>query len=148
MSQVSERSVVSADNYHELKNMILSNDEASKTLALAILEQSDYEASEIYILCLMKETQKSLFNSGKTFKDDFPDLYNRVADRLLEEATEISTLSFRKVYEIGVKRNKQDEIAFLVNIFSEEVKNLLKDYGFSFLDYFDLKLTPKENGVN
>lgn len=145
MSEVTERSVISAENYDELKTMIQSNDDASKNLALTIMEQSDYDKSEIYILCLLKESQEILFKRDKSFKEVFPDLYDRVSNRLLEEATEISTLSFRKVYEIAVKRNNQEELRFLLNIFSNEVKSILIDYGFNFLDYFDVQLVPKSN---
>ena len=117
MSEVTERSVVSSDNYAELINMLKSNDEASQNLALTIMEQSDFDKSKIYLFCLLKETYKEVFgNDSKRFEEIYPELHRNVSHSLAEEATNISTLSFRKVYEIAVARNNKEELSFMLNV--------------------------------
>jgi len=143
--EVTTQTVVSAENYAELKKMMLSNDDASKNMGMTILEQSEFDSSQIFILCMLKETFSEVFknDSGK-FESQFPVLHKKVSDLLKDEGTEISTLSFRKVYEVAQKRNNENEISFLLNVFKDELITLLLDYGFSFLEYLDITITPKK----
>jgi hypothetical protein len=143
--EVTERTVVSIENYDELKNMLLSNDEASQKMALTILEQSNFESSQVYILCLLKETFSEVFkNDASKLEKDYENLHKSLADILKEDDTEISTLSFRKIYELSVDRKIEEEMTFLLDIFKEELVTLLKDYGFSFLEYLDIIIKPKQ----
>jgi len=144
--EVTAQTVVSAENYVELKSMMLSNDKASKNMALTILEQSEFEKSQVYIMCMLKETFSDVFkNDSLEFEKEYPQLHKAVAEKLKDEDTEISSLSFRKIYEITQKRKNEEELEFLLNIFKEELISLLVDYGFSFLDYLDITITPKKN---
>ena len=143
--EVTTQTVISAANYVELKNMILSNDDASKNMAMTILEQSEFDSSQVYIMCMLKETFNEVFkNDSSKLEEDFPELHKKVTELLKEKDTEISTLSFKKVYEVAQTRNNKEEINFLLDVFKEELVGLLVDYGFSFLDYLDITITPKK----
>ena len=145
METVTTQTVVSPDNYAELKNMMLSNDDASKKMALTILEQSNFETSQVYILCLLKETFSDLFkNDTSKLESEYPELHKGLTEALKDDDTEISTLSFRKIYELAATRKTEAEMNFLLEIFKEELIGLLKDYGFSFLEYLDITITPKK----
>ena len=148
MTKVTQRSVVSSENYAEVKTMMLSNDEGSRNLALTIMEQSDYKESEIFILCLLKETFSSIYGDHgpyRDFQEKYPVLYNNIHTRLKESATEISTLSFRRVYELATQRGNKEEISFMLQLFKEELFTLLGEYGFTFLDFLDIEIKPKKN---
>jgi len=143
--EVTTQTVISAANYVELKNMMLSNDDASKNMAMTILEQSEFDSSQVYIMCMLKETFNEVFkNDSSKLEEDFPELHLKVTELLKEKDTEISTLSFKKVYEVAQTRNNKEEINFLLDVFKEELVGLLVDYGFSFLDYLDITITPKK----
>jgi hypothetical protein len=145
MNDLIKQAVVSSDNYTELKTMMISNDVLSVNLALTILEQSDFEKSQIYILCLLKETSKEdFFNNSSKFKKECPLLHEKVTEKLLDHDTNIASLSFRKIYEIAVSRKKKLELSFMLNVFKKELMSLLGDYGFTFLEYIDIELKPKK----
>ncbi|MHA2403482.1 MAG: hypothetical protein ACXADH_10870, partial [Candidatus Kariarchaeaceae archaeon] len=57
--------------------------------------------------------------------------------------TDEITLSFRKIYEAAVKRDKKAELLFLINLFSDKLKDVLIEYGFNFMEYFDIVVKPK-----
>ena len=146
MNEVMTQSIVSSDNYIEIKNMLKSNDNGSKNVALSILEQSDFEKSKLYILCALKETYP---NVKEDFKSEmYRTLFDNVNTTLKDSATDISSLTFRKIYEIAVERDNKDEIAFMLSIFKDELLGLLKDYGFSFLEYLDIEIKPKKIEAN
>jgi hypothetical protein len=145
MESVTTQSIVSPDNYAELKNMMLSNDDASKNMALTILEQSNFEISQVYILCLLKETFSDVFKNDKSkLEKEYPNLHKELTNALKDADSEITTLSFKKLYELSMSRKVEKEMNFLLNIFKEELIGLLKDYGFSFLEYLDITITPKK----
>jgi len=146
MSEVTERSVVSCDNYAEIKNMLLSNDEGAKNVALTIMEQSDYKQSEIYILCLLKEAYSDVFGThGATkFEESCPDLYQNIVNSISDKGEDnISTLSFKVCFDIAMARNNKTEIDFMLGLFTTELTALLKEYGFEFLEYVDVFVKPK-----
>ena len=140
--EVTEQSVVSQENYEEIKNMLTSNDAGSKKVALTILEQSDYNKSEIYILCMLKEVE-SVF-SELSFEEEYKQLSNKITKRLESEGTDISQLSFRKLYEIAIARDKPEELEFMLNTCKEELIKFLKEFGFTFLDYLEISFKQKE----
>ena len=138
--EVTKKSIISSQNYCEIKNMMLSNDDASKKIALTILEQSDFELSQVYVLCILKETFSEAFeyNSTELEKD-----YKKITKVLKGKKETIATLSFKNIYELSVNRKVEEEMKFLLNIFKEELITLLKDYGFTFLEYLDVNITQK-----
>lgn len=146
MSKTMERSVVSADNYAEVKNMLLSNDESSTTLALSIMEKAEYSKSEIFILCLLKETFEKVFGRSdqKKFEEQYEELFKSVTGSIDKDSENITSLSFRSIYELAVKRAKKEELEFMMDIFKEELITMLKNYGFTFLEYLDITIKPKK----
>lgn len=146
MAELTKQSVVTEANYSELKAMLTSNDEASVNMGLIVLEQSNFEESQVYIVCLLKETFELVFkNNPSKFEKECPTLHEQVTKVLSDHATNISSLSFRKVYEMAIARKKGEELSFMLTIFKEELMKLLGDFGFSFLEYLDIELKPKKN---
>ena len=142
--EVTKKSIISSQNYCEIKNMMLSNDDASKKIALTILEQSDFELSQVYVLCILKETFSEAFEYNSTeLEKEYNKLYKKITKVLKGKKETIGTLSFKNIYELSVNRKVEEEMKFLLNIFKEELITLLKDYGFTFLEYLDVNITQK-----
>lgn len=150
MSEVTQSSVVSKENYAEVKKMLLSKDEGSVQLGLSIMEQAEYEKSEVFILAMMKETFDEIYGKNgpyTKFKDTYTELYDKVVSRLSDEDTDIANLSHRKIYELAIRNKSREQVEFLLEVFNQELKKLLVQYGFTFLEYLDLSVKPKEEPV-
>ena len=141
--EVTEQSVVTAENYKNLKQMLVSNDEGSKTLALTILEQSDYDKSEIYIMCILKDCFRTAFGTVKQFQEVSPILAQKVTDNLKKEDVEVAKLSFKEVYDLAIKRDIQEEIDFILGVFQAELHELFTDMGYVFTQFTDVLVKPK-----
>lgn len=141
--EVTERSVVSGENYKQIKEMLIGNDEASKTVALTILEQSDYEQSEIYVMLVLKDAFRTAFGTAAKFKELSPVLADKVTKSLKEEDIEIAKLSFKEIYDLAMKRNIQEEIDFILMIFQEQMYELFSDMGYQFVNYTEVLVKPK-----
>jgi hypothetical protein len=142
MDQVTEQSVVSADNYASIKEMMLSNDEASVNVALTILEQSNYEKSEVYLMCILKDCFRDAFGTAAKFKEVAPALAEKVTERLHKDDLDISKLSFKEIYELALKRNVPEEIEFTLTILRDELVELLKEFGYGFVDFTEVLIKP------
>lgn len=143
MSKLSEKSIISKENFNELKNMILSNDEASVNLALTILEQSDYESSEIYIMCMLKDTFKEAFGSVSTFKEKTPILAEKITKSLDVEDVDITQLSSKQVYNRAIKRDIQEEMEFILELLRNDLMSLLSTMGYEFVNFTEVLIKPK-----
>jgi hypothetical protein len=143
MSELSKKSVISEENFEELKNMMLSNDDASVNLALTILEQSDYAQSEIYIMCMLKDTFSKAFDSVSSFKDKTPILAQNITDSLDIEDVDITRLSSKHVYERAVKRDVQKELEFVLGLLKVDLVNLLDNMGYDFVNFTEVLIKPK-----
>ena len=127
------QSVISKDNYEEISKMLTCNDDASINLALSILEQSNFEESEVY----------KIFGSNTTrFETSYPDLFTKINTRLRDQATDISTLSFRKIFEITKERGNLEELTFMLNILRDDLVSLLEELGFEFIKDLELQFKP------
>lgn len=146
MSTLTSESIVSVENYAELKNMMLSKDKASAVMALTIMEQSDYEKSEVYLLTLFKETYVPLFAStGCAHKEnEYPVLFQKVAKTLTDEDTTLASLSFKKVYEVALERDNKEELDFMLKILKGEIVTMFTEFGLTFLDLIDIELKVKK----
>jgi hypothetical protein len=143
MSELSNKSVVSKDNYYELKNMMLSDDLASVTLAVTILEQSDYELSEIYIISLIKDTFSKVFKKTDAFKEQCPELYENVANSVYVDGADLTVLSSKHIYNTALKKGNQEELEFVLNLLTKDLTELLSTMGYGFVDYTDVLIKPK-----
>lgn len=141
--EVTKKSTVSAENYAEIKNMMLSNDEASTTLALTILEQSDYEKSEVYIMCMLKDCFREAFGTAQKFQELSPILSKKVTNALEVSDIEITKLSFKEVYDLAIKRNIRGEAEFALDLLRNELVLLLKDIGYDFTDFTEVLIKPQ-----
>ena len=141
--EVTEQSVVTSNNYKSIKEMLISNDEASQTLALTILEQSDYDKSEVYIMCILKDCFRTAFGTVKKFEEVSPTLFKKVTNTIKTEDVEIAKLSFKEVYDLAVKRNIEEEINFILKIFKDELIDLFTDMGYQFVHFTDILVKPK-----
>lgn len=139
------QSVISKDNYEEISKMLTCNDDASINLALSILEQSNFEESEVYILCLLKSHYNKIFGSNTNttrFETSYPDLFTKINTRLRDQATDISILSFRKIFEITKERGNVEELTFMLNILRDDLVSLLEEFGFEFIKDLELQFKP------
>lgn len=144
MAGVTDKAVFNNENYAEVKTMLLSNDEASINLALTILEQCDWEESQVYILSIIKENFETVFkNSASSLASKCPELSAKISDLLADRATNISTLSFRKLFEVAVVRNREEEIEFMLNHFKDKLMKTLIGMGFDFLEFLDIEVKRK-----
>lgn len=141
--EVNEQSVVTQDNYEEIKKMLLSNDDASKNLALTILEQSDYEKSELYIMCVIKDCFRESFGSVEKFAEMSPVLSEKIAQKLSEEDVDMAKLSFKEIHRMVMKKGDLEEVEFVMTIFRDELIELLSEMQFEFVEYTDVLVKPK-----
>lgn len=146
--KVDTQSVISRENYDSIKNMLLSNDESSVMMAFSILEQSDYENSKVYILCMIAQTHSHVLaeRNHKFLESNYPDLYKSLYQTMTDELgiSQSSNISFKNIYTVARTRGNQEEIQFMIDVLSEQFKSLLLDYGMSFMEYFDIELKPKK----
>jgi hypothetical protein len=143
MSKLSKKSIISKENFDELKDMLLCNDEASVNLALIILEQSHYEQSEIYIMCLLKDTFSKAFGSLSSFKEKTPILAQNIIDSLDIDDVDITRLSAKCIYDKATKRNIQEELEFILELLKNDLVNLLDNMGYDFINFTDVLIKPK-----
>ena len=143
MNKLSEKSVISQENFIELKTMMLSNDEASVNLALTILEQSDYELSEIYIMCMLKDTFKEAFGSVSSFKEKTPELAEKITKSLDVEDIDVTRLSSKHIYDHAIKRDNQEELEFILELLKNDLLSLLSTMGYEFVNFTDVLIKPK-----
>jgi len=112
---------------------------------MTILEQSDFKDSQVFILCLLKETYESLFGSKTTrLETNYPTLFSNITNILRDSGTDISKLSFRKIFEITKERNKKEELSFMLNILRDDLKALLKEFGFELFEDLEMEFRPKD----
>lgn len=138
-------SIISAENYNEVKELLLSVDEASAEIGRTILENVDYDESEIYILCLIRECMKVTFKDNvRVFATNYPILYEKVKTKASENTYDIGNLSLRKIYEIAMQKKNPKDLAFICNCFEKDLIDILKKYGLSIVDYVTITVTPKE----
>jgi len=141
--EITEKTIVSTDNYQEIKKMLLCNDAASVNLAMVLLEQSDYKESEVFILCLLKECYSEIITTNKNADKDYSELFNKVSKNLSKYNTELITLSFETIFNITKDKGDKKQLEFILDIFANELKDILKEFSFEFLNYLDLHLVVK-----
>ena len=139
---VTEKSIVSPSNYAEIKKMLLG-EEADVNLALTILEQSSYEESKVYILCVLKECFKETFGSGSKFKELAPELADVVIASISTSDADITKLVFKEIYDIAIKRDNKVELEFILDILKDELVALLGEFGYDFINFTDVMIKPK-----
>lgn len=148
MSEVKESKVlVGIDNYMEIKEMLNSSDEGSKVVALSILESANYEKSKLFILSMLLEICNVADISGSKLsalvQKEAPKLYTSIINDK-EFPKGIEGVSFRSLYEFTKAHGTKEELLFLLNVCSDQLKRFLQAYGFDFLEYFDLDIKLKK----
>ena len=147
--KVTKGTTISGENFAGIKEMIMSDDKKSHVMALSILESSDYASSETYILCVIKEGLENVYGESEStdeFKKEYPKLFKNVTASLTKDGQEvdnIARLSYKNIFTL-VKNHHPEEMEFLLSEISGELRYLLKEYGFSFLDYLDFEVTLKK----
>lgn len=141
-----ELSLLDQDNYNSVYEMITSKDEGSKVVGFSVLESVNYEKSEIFLLCMLKQLNENGVNLYN-IKKDAPTLHAKIEEYCSIKGITDTTISFRNIYERAVERTKasdnKNEIEFLLNLFKTELLDLLTQYGFTFLEYLDIEIKQK-----
>jgi len=141
-------SILNKDNYNSVYNMITSEDGGSKVVGFSVLENVNYEKSEIFLLCMLKQLNENNVNMY-TIKTEANALYLKLEDYCKNKSITDLKISFRNIYERAVERSEtkenKSEIEFLLNIFKNELLELLTQYGFTFLEYLDIEIKQKKN---
>lgn len=141
--ELTKESVISPENYNELKSMLISNDSGSVNLGLVILQESNYEKSKVYILCLLKECYSEIYKHSSKIEEEYSELFDTIKNDLLKKKTDIIQVSFETIFNIAKERKNEDELNFILTIFANELKEILREFSFEFLDYLDLHLVMK-----
>ena len=141
-------SILNKDNYNSVYNMITSKDEGSTVVGFSVLENVNYEESEIFLLCMLKQLNEHNVNMH-TIETEATILYNKIESYCENKAIPDLKISFRNIYERAVERSEtkenKSEIEFLLNIFKNELLELLTQYGFTFLEYLNIEIKQKTN---
>lgn len=139
--------LVDLENYEEIKSMITSQDEGSRNIALAILNNAHYEKSKVFIISMILELTKY----GDMTSNRVKTLLEKEAPELLEKISEdpnfvkgVEGISFRSLYTFVRKTGDKSKMAFLLNVCKSQLTNFLILYGFDFLEHFELDIKLKE----
>jgi len=139
--------LITEERFESLREMMKGEDPGSHTVALTILDTVDYEESEIFILCLLKECLEAMFstNGNTKLQEDYPELHKRVLNSLQSsnKEDEVSKISFENILRAAKRRPDKKDLEFALSRLSHEFKDLLTAYGFSLLDFVDVHLTLK-----
>lgn len=138
-----EKKLLNQDNYANVLAMLTSNDSGSIRVGYSVLENVDFEESQIFIFCMLNQVNDKVSGFSNTLKEEAPTLLEKLNEYGRTIGTDEITLSFRKIYEAAVKRDKKSELLFLINLFSDKLKDVLIEYGFNFMEYFDIVVKPK-----
>jgi hypothetical protein len=138
-----EIKLLNQDNYANVLAMLTSNDSGSIRVGYSVLENVDFEESQIFIFCMLNQVNEKVSGFSNTLKEEAPILLEKLNEYGRAIGTDEITLSFRKIYEAAVKRDKKSELLFLINLFSDKLKDVLIEYGFNFMEYFDIVVKPK-----
>ena len=144
-NQITEKTIVNEENYNEIRRLLIAEDQGALKVGLTILEYADYKKSELYILCLIKETfaLPGYKLSLNDLVNTYPALYLHAKESINLNKNEHTKLSYHQLYELSLKRNKPKETKFVIDLFKEELLTFLKNYGFSFLEHLDVEIKPK-----
>ena len=148
MSETTEAiTLINASNSESLVGMLKSADADSRTLAFEVIEGSDIMNSQVEILCILKGTYDTAFKGrsmDKEFTEAFPKLAKFLTDTLGSDASNVSELTFRKLYEVTMEVGKPDSTKFLIDMCTDEFRDALEGFGFDFLKYLDIHFTIKD----
>lgn len=146
------QSIISDENYEEIKHILLAADEGSVTIGMTILEEADFDKSKIFLLCMLKEVLPKIYKTKgpfPKFESEYPVLFDKIVNGeddsygLKQHSVTINQLNLKKIYEIAIDRKNRNEISFLFNLFKDELMKLINGYGLDFLQYVDVVITPK-----
>ena len=143
MSETQDLAVLNSENYKNVLGMLTSKDEGSIQVAYSALEHMDYEKSEVYIFCILKQANEEISNLDTIVRDKAPKLYEKLQEYSKAQNENILTFSFKKIFMRAQEREREDEVEFLLGLFKNELVTLLTDYGLSFLEYLDIEIKPK-----
>lgn len=141
-----EVSVINAENFSKIKKLLLSKDEGSKNVGLAIIEQSALNDSPVYSLCLIKETFPEVFHNGITIfdlVDKTPNVSKFLKDNF-NNATSIDDISFQAIFEFAKGRSSKEEAEFMLSLASRDFGKLIEKYNFPFKEFAEVKLVLKD----
>ena len=140
-------SVLNKDNYNSVYDMITSKDKGSTTVGFSVLENVNYEESEIFLLCMLKQLNNNSV-AMHTIKTEATLLYNKLENYCNSKGVTDLKISFKYIYERAIERSvdkdNKNEIKFLLDLFKNELTELLTQYGFTFLEYLDIEIKQKE----
>ena len=140
-------SVLNKDNYNSVYDMITSKDKGSTTVGFSVLENVNYEESEIFLLCMLKQLNNNSVTMH-TIKTEATLLYNKLENYCNSKGVTDLKISFKYIYERAIERSvdkdNKNEIKFLLDLFKNELIELLTQYGFTFLEYLDIEIKQKE----
>lgn len=140
-------SVLNKDNYNSVYDMITSKDKGSTTVGFSVLENVNYEESEIFLLCMLKQLNNNSVTMN-TIKTEATLLYNKLENYCNSKGVTDLKISFKYIYERAIERSvdkdNKNEIKFLLDLFKNELIELLTQYGFTFLEYLDIEIKQKE----
>jgi len=132
------RIIVNDSNYDQIYNLLNSKDAPSINVGLSILEECDINKSIVYILYLLKQMESS--NLGHIRQDDYPKLVKHFIFNFEGDFK----LSYKQIYNIAKEKSLKEK-TFITNKFGNELRVFLTEYGFDFLNEFDIILKLKKN---
>jgi hypothetical protein len=136
--------LVGLQNYVEIKQMLISEDQGSRLVGTSILDNANYKKSKFFILTMLLEV--SQIKAAQSYDIDFiknecPNLYLKILDD--EDIFQIENLSFRSLYLLIKRKGTKKDMGFLLNVCKDTLKTFLIEYGFDFLEYFELDIKEK-----
>ena len=133
--------VLNSETCDNIIKMMNSPDKENWTVVQELLNHIEIEPNLPYILILYKEAK------GEIRKILFSD---EMATRLINTCTTFSffnkqQITYQQIYdEIKTKKVSEESLEYFLNIFALSLGKSLINWGYSFMEDFDIKLIPKK----
>lgn len=136
-----EKAVITKEEIIGIHRLFTSTDKENETVGLSILEECDHLQSLPWLIILYREMsidlQKELSNKAPKL-DEFLSNYIKVGN----------TLSINDCYNLLIKiANSEAVIEYMISRFSDTLSNQLLNWGFQFMQEYDLIIKPKDDNT-
>lgn len=138
--EIAVKPTIGPDNYYSVKNMLLSNDEATINVAVSLMETVEYEESELYLLMLLKESFDIVFKNELKLKEKAPELYKNLEQS--KNVMDMTHISLKEIYNIATTSNNEVAQLFILDAIRDTLVEMLRELKYDFVDFTELYIKP------
>ena len=130
---------ITKDQYLNLKDMLASSDEETREVAYSILREKSFEENKTVFLMLAKTAKQQSYNTWE----------KELADKQVEFLKVLKdnpSVSYQVIFNYLTKtKSDVEQIQFLLDSFTNDLKNQLDAMGYSFVKDLELTIYTDDN---